>query len=227
MIVYGKQIFFYIIQRHPKLIKRVLLSKKIAPKLLQEVKRLNIPIETIDNKKAQALSRGGNHQGFLLEIEEFRFTPFKDIKQESFLVVLYGVTDVGNIGSIVRSAYALGADGLVLSGIKSMQMAGVIRKSSGAALDLPIALKSNIFDLIKELHDCATTIYCAHMDGEDVRALSFCHKRAIILGSEGEGINKKVLKRCDQRIKIEMKRDFDSLNVAAAAAIFIDRMRDE
>ena len=227
MIVYGKQIFLYILERHPELIRRVFLSKKIEPKLLQKIKKLHLPIERVDNKKAQALSKGGNHQGFLLEIKEYTFSAFEDIKQEAFLVVLYGVTDVGNIGSIIRTAYALGVDGVVLSGVKSLQMSGVIRRSSGAALDLPIALKSNIFELIKELQDCDTTIYCAHMDGEDVRAVKFSHKRAIVLGSEGEGLGVKVLHRCNKSVKIEMQRDFDSLNVAAAAAIFIDRMRDE
>ena len=227
MIVYGKQIFLYILRRHPDLIQKVLLSKNIDTKLLQEIRKQNIPIQRIDNKKAQALSRGGNHQGFLMEIEEFSFAPFEDIKSERFLVILYGVTDVGNIGSIVRSAYALGADGLILSGIGSLQMEGVIRRSSGAALDLPIALRSNIFDVIKELKDCQTKIYCADMNGVDVREMKFDKKRAIILGSEGEGIGAKVLSRCDEKLRISMKRPFDSLNVAAAAAIFIDRMRDE
>ncbi len=227
MIVYGKQIFLYILRRHPDLIQKVLLSKNIDAKLLQEIRKQNIPIQRIDNKKAQALSRGGNHQGFLMEIEEFSFAPFEDIKSELFLVILYGVTDVGNIGSIVRSAYALGADGLILSGIGSLQMEGVIRRSSGAALDLPIALRSNIFDVIKELKDCQTEIFCADMSGVDVREVKFDKKRAIILGSEGEGIGAKVLSRCDEKLKISMKRPFDSLNVAAAAAIFIDRMRDE
>lgn len=227
MVVYGKQIFLYIINNHPELIKQIYLSKNIDPKLLQKVKQLQIPIKKIDNKKAQALSRGGNHQGFFVEIDKFHFTPFEDIKKEQFLVILYGVTDIGNIGSIVRTAYALGADGVVITGIKSLQMEGVIRRSSGAALDLPITLKSNIFDVIKELQDCNTYVYCADMLGEDVRRVHFEQKRAIILGSEGEGISKKVLNRCHKRLKISMKRPFDSLNVAAAAAIFIDRMRDE
>lgn len=227
MIVYGKQVFLYILRHHPELIKKVLLSKNIDTKLLQEIRKQNIEIQKIDNKKAQALSRGGNHQGFLMEIKEFSFARFDDIKSGHFLVILYGVTDIGNIGSIVRSAYALGADGLILSGINSLQMEGVIRRSSGAALDLPIVLRSNIFDVIKELKDCQMQIFCADMSGEDIRNIKFDGKRAIILGSEGEGIGRKVLLRCDRKLKISMKRPFDSLNVAAAAAIFIDRMRDE
>ncbi len=227
MIVYGKQIFYYILQKHPHLLRKVYISKDLEKKDFQRLRALNIPIKKIDNKKAQSLSRGGNHQGVLLEIEDFTFTSLVDLKEESFLVLLYGVTDVGNIGSIVRTAYALGVGGVVVSGLKSLKMEGVIRRSSGAALDLPIALYPNLLDLIKELQDSGTTIYAAHMRGEDVRKERFYGKRAILLGSEGEGLPKKALSKCDKRLQIKMQREFDSLNVAAAAAIFIDRMRDE
>jgi len=227
MIVYGKQVFLYILERHPELIQRVYVTKPLEKELFGRLRRAGIEVVTIDNKKAQSLSRGGNHQGVLLEIEEFRFTPFAQIKESSFLVVLHGVTDVGNIGSIVRTAYALGVDGVVISGLKQLKMSGVIRRSSGAALDMPIALKENIFDLIKELQDVGMHVYGADMGGEDVRSAQVAPRRAIVLGSEGEGIPKKALQKCDKTLKITMERPFDSLNVAAAAAIFIDRMRDE
>ena len=227
MIVYGKQIFRYVLERHPELIQKAYLAKEIERGLFSELKKLGIPIERVDTKRAQALARGGNHQGVLLSIEEFRFSDLASLKEERFLVVLFGVSDVGNIGSIVRSAYALGADGLVVSGMKSLNMEGVIRRSSGAALDMPIALEPNVLDLMKELKDVGFTLFCADMEGTDVRKWRFEGKRAILLGSEGEGLPHKVVRKCDASLKIVMKRDFDSLNVAAAAAIFIDRMRDE
>ncbi|BAF70664.1 23S rRNA (guanosine(2251)-2'-O)-methyltransferase RlmB [Nitratiruptor sp. SB155-2] len=227
MIVYGKQIFHYIIDHHSHIIQRILLNKNVDAGVWNKLQRLGVKIERIDNKKAQALAKGGNHQGFLLEIEDYVFTPFEVVKNFDFLVLLYNVTDIGNIGSIVRSAYALGVDGLVISGLKDLKMEGVIRRSSGAALDLPIALQFNLYDAIKELQDRNFLVYAADMQGEDVRTKRFHGKRAILLGSEGEGVPKKAVQKCNEILKIEMKRDFDSLNVAAAAAIFIDRMRDE
>ncbi|BCD60860.1 MULTISPECIES: 23S rRNA (guanosine(2251)-2'-O)-methyltransferase RlmB [unclassified Nitratiruptor] len=227
MIVYGKQIFHYILDHHPDIVRRILLNKNVDAGIWKKLQRLGIKIERIDNKKAQALAKGGNHQGFLLEIEDFVFTPFEDLKSYKFLVLLYNVTDVGNIGSIIRSAYALGADGLVISGLRDLKMEGVVRRSSGAALDLPIALQFNLHEVIKELQDRSFLVYAADMEGTDVRNKKFHGKRAILLGSEGEGIPKKAVQKCDETLKIVMKREFDSLNVAAAAAIFIDRMRDE
>jgi len=227
LIVYGKQIFLYILKKHPQKIKKVYLAKDIDKELFLKLRRLGVEIVRVDSKKAQALSRGGNHQGFILEIEDIEFMDLNQLKDEKFLVVLYGITDVGNIGSIIRTAYALGVGGVVVSGINSLKMEGVVRRSSGAALDMPIALKSNIFDVLKELKDVDFTLYAADMSGVDVRKKRFEGKRALVLGSEGEGIPKKVLQRVDETLKIQMVRDFDSLNVSAAAAIFIDRMRDE
>ncbi|WP_281951516.1 23S rRNA (guanosine(2251)-2'-O)-methyltransferase RlmB [Nitrosophilus kaiyonis] len=225
MIVYGKQIFFYILDKHPELIKKVIFSKKVDEKIFKRVQKLGKEILNIDNKKAQSLCHGGNHQGFLLEIEEYSFYDLNDVKDKNFIVVLYGVTDVGNIGSIVRSAYALGADALVISNIKNIKMEGIIRVSSGAALDLPIIKYFNIYDLINELKMNGFEISVASLNGVDVRKVSFNKKRVLILGSEGEGIPLRLEQKSDKKIKIVMEREFDSLNVSAAAAILIDRMR--
>ena len=227
MIVYGKQIFHYILERHPDKIRKVYLLKKLDPKIFGLLKRLGVEIVMVDTKKAQALAKGGNHQGVLLEIDDFEFHELEDIKDGNFLVILHGITDVGNIGSIVRTSYALGVDGLVVTGLKNLAMEGVIRRSSGAALDLPIVLRHSVLDVLKELKDVGFGIYVADMDGEDVRKQRFDGKRALVLGSEGEGVPGRVKERSDKVLSIVMKRPFDSLNVSAAAAIFIDRMRDE
>jgi 23S rRNA (guanosine2251-2'-O)-methyltransferase len=63
------------------------------------------------------------------------------------------------------------------------------------------------------------------MSGDDVRDLTFGSKKVLFLGSEGEGISNRILKMCDQKLKVVMEREFDSLNVSAAAAILCDRMR--
>ncbi len=227
MIVYGKRIFAYLLARHSEMIRRIYALKELDTKSFAQLKKLGVPVVRIDNKKAQALSRGGNHQGILVEIEDFHFAPFEEIKEGDFIVVLHGITDVGNIGSIVRTAYALGVDGIVVSGLKQLEMSGVVRRSSGAALDMPIALRENLLEVIKELQDRGLRVYAADMSGGDLRKERFGSKRALVLGSEGVGIPRKALERCDKTLRIVMERDFDSLNVAAAAAIFIDRMRDE
>lgn len=225
MTLFGKQIFFHILQRHPELIEEIYLAKEIDKKLFAQIVKANKKIIKLDPKKAQALSRGGNHQGFLMRITPISFSLLDEVKKSDFLLVLVGLTDVGNIGAIIRSAYALGVDGVVISGIRHLALEGVVRTSSGAALEMPIVMMPDTLTLLNELKQVGFTSYAADMSGVDVREMHFGDKKVLLMGSEGEGLSNKIVKSCDSTVKIMMDREFDSLNVSAAAAILCDRMR--
>ncbi len=224
MIIYGKRLLLYILEKYPKRLQKVYLAKRCEQKLFNKIKSVAEEVLLVDNKKAQALSRGGNHQGFIAEIEDLEFAAFSEVKKSDFLLVLYGITDVGNLGAIVRSAYALGVDAIIVSGVKSINLEAMIRTSSGAIFEMPIVLYSDTLSLINELKQMDFTIFGADMDGEDVRDISFGNKTVLIMGSEGEGIPHKLKSRLDKKISIKMKREFDSLNVSAATAILCDRI---
>ena len=225
MIVFGKQTFLYILEKHPYMIKEIYLSKEIDKKLFLKISKLNKKIIKLDNKKAQSLAHGGNHQGFLLKIEEFNYIEFNDIKHYNFVLVLVGITDSANIGSIIRSAYSLGVEAIIISGVGSINLSTVARTSTGALFDMPISLKKDTLSIINELKQNDFCIYGADMSGKDVREMKFNHKKALLLGSEGEGLSGKILKNVDTKVSIKMQREFDSLNVAVAAALLCDRMR--
>ncbi len=227
MIIYGKQIFLYILDKYPHMVEEIYLSKELEKKLFSKIAKLDKPIIKLDGKKAQALARGGNHQGFLMKIQDFTYTSFSALKKDNFLLVLYGITDVGNIGAIIRSAYALGVDGVIVSGVKSIALEAVVRTSSGAVFDMPIVLFQDTLTLLNELQQAGFVRYAATMDGEDVRDVDFAQKRVLVMGSEGEGLPAKIIKKCDQKVKIQMQREFDSLNVSVATAILCDRMRKD
>ena len=224
MIVYGKQIFFYIVEKHPELIEEIYLAKDLDKKLFSKVNKLNKKIVKLDTMKAQALARGGNHQGFLLKIKYIEYAEIESLKKENFLLVLVGLTDVGNIGAIIRSAYALGVDGVIISGTK-INLEGIVRSSVGTLLDMPVALFSDTATLINEFKQLGFKTYASDMDGEDVREVTFPEKKVLLMGSEGTGLPNRIIKACDNKIKIAMDNEFDSLNVSAAAAILCDRMR--
>ncbi len=226
MIVYGKQIFLYLLEKHPDMIEEVYLSKEIDKKLFHKVSALDFEIKRVDKMKAQAMARGGNHQGFLLKVKEYEFASLKDIKKEDFILILWNITDVGNIGAIVRTAYSLGVGGIVISGIGSINLEAVARTSAGALFDMPIVLQKDVLSFLNELKQLGFTTYGADMSGEDIRDIKVSSKKALVLGSEGEGLSLKVLKSCDKKVKIEMQREFDSLNVSVASAILCDRMKD-
>ncbi|WP_353661797.1 23S rRNA (guanosine(2251)-2'-O)-methyltransferase RlmB [Hydrogenimonas sp. SS33] len=224
MIVYGKQICKFLMARHPELIQRILLAKELPKKEFGDVMKLRKPVERVDGKKAQALARGGNHQGWLCDVLPYRYADYRTMTESRFLVVLAGVTDVGNIGAVVRTAYALGADGLIAAGVKQIASEGAIRASAGAMFDLPVAVVPNLLDLLNELKLAGFTLYGAGMEGTPIQEAQIEPKRVLVLGSEGAGIPRRAMEKMDEVVSVEMVRPFDSLNVSAAAAILIYRM---
>jgi 23S rRNA (guanosine2251-2'-O)-methyltransferase len=225
MLIYGKQPVYYLLEHHREKIKTLYLAKEVEHKEYSRLMRMGFEIKRIPHEAAQKMSRSGNHQGFLADADAIEPGTLQSLAKKEFVVVLCGITDVGNIGAIVRSAYALGAEGMIVTGLKTLAFEAVVRSSTGALYDLPVNVTTNLYDVLTELKNAGHRLYGAVMDGEDVRNVTFEGKRALLLGSEGEGIPARAVRRLDQRVKIVMAHDFDSLNVSAAGAILMDRMR--
>jgi len=223
MIIYGKQVCLHALKNYENKIEKVYQTKlSILPKEL--LKKYGSKIKTIENKWAQKMAKGGNHQGIIVELEDIEVPDISSVKKSNFILLLDGLTDVGNIGAIIRTAYALGVEAVVASGVKQLNYEAIARTSSGASLDLiPIVLQ-NPLDLINELKQLEFKLYGADLDGKPLSNATFQEKRVLVLGSEDRGISKRVKSKLDNVYKIEMAREFDSLNVSAAAAIFIYRM---
>jgi len=227
MIVYGKQVVAYILQKHENILKKIFLSKEIDKQLFSKILQKNIPFQKVDDKKAQGLSRGGSHQGILAEIEDFKPQKITDFKSIQKIVVLTGITDMGNIGSIIRTAYSLGIDALFVTGLKQVNWQGAIKTSSGAIFEIPVDLVTNVFDLHNDLKTSGFITLGATLNGGDIPKECQNKKVALFLGSESEGLPGRLIKKLDHEVTIKMQKDFDSLNVSNAAAILIDRITHE
>ncbi len=225
MIIYGKQLFLHLLNKRPESFLRVFLSKEVDAKTFNKISRLGLKIERIDNKKAQALSRNGVHQGFLAEVKPFELASVQKLKEARFVAVLWGVSDVGNIGAIVRSAWALGCDGVIVLA-KSLNLEGVARASSGAAFELPIALCEDGFSLLNELKQEGFSLYAASANNAQ-ESQNTAKKVALLMGSEGEGLPSRVLKKCDKTLSVKMRREWDSLNVSVAFGILANEILTE
>ena len=227
MIIYGKQLFFYLLAHQKEMLRTIYLAKECDKKLFSSIAALKIPIVRVDAKHAQAMAKGGNHQGFLAQIEPLETLPLNALKGGNFIVMLYGLTDMGNIGAICRSAYAFGADGVVVANVRQLQLEAIARTSSGAIFELPLVLAPDGLSTLNELRQAGFTLYGADARGESVKNMKFAKRKVLVLGAEGEGIPAKALAKCDTKIAIPMARAFDSLNVSAAAAVLCDRMTNE
>lgn len=221
MIIFGKQIVQFVIANHADLIEEIYLAKEIDRDIFKNLARLNKPILRLDSKKAQSLAHGGNHQGFLAKIKPLTQTPFAQIKKLNKIVVLCGISDVGNIGAIFRSALCLGAEGVIITETNNLKIENLIRASSGAIFEIPFCVVKNPLDCINELKNEGILCIGADMKGENARFYNAPKKFALFMGSEGAGLSQKILKKLDKIISIKMYNGFNSLNVSVALGILL------
>jgi len=225
MLIYAKQPINYVIKNHPQKIRTLYLAKEIDKKEYSHLMKMGFEIKRIPSDAAGKMCKNASHQGILAEIEEYRLHDYKTFLNYEFVLVLSGLTDVGNIGAIIRTAYALGVEGVIACGVKSLPLEAITRTSTGALFDMPFAIETNIHDVMNDLKMSGFTTYGADMGGKDIRDIKVKQKRALFLGSEGEGLSARVSSKLDEIVSIKMSHEFDSLNVGAAGAILMDRMR--
>ena len=227
MLIYAKQPIYYMIQKYPQKIKTLYLAKEIDKKEYSRLMKIGFSIKRIPNEAAQKMTKNANHQGFLAEIEDYRLSDYRSFFDKNFILVLSNLTDIGNIGALVRSSYTLGVDAIVVCGIKNLALEGVMRTSSGALFDIPLALEHNIHNLLNDFKMSGFTSYGADMGGKDIRDMQVDKKRVLVMGSEGDGLSSRIVSKLDNVVSIKMSHQFDSLNVSVAGAILMDRMRYE
>jgi len=225
MLIYAKQPIYHLINKHPQKIKTLYLAKEIEKKEYSRLMKMGFEIKRIPNEAAQKMCKNASHQGFLAEVDDIHLQPYDFFYEKKFILVLAGLTDVGNIGALVRSAYALGADAIIATGVKQLPLETILRTSTGALYDMPFAIENNVHNVLNDLKMSGFTIYGADMSGQDIRETYIEKKRVLVLGSEGEGLSSRVVSKLDCAVSISMKHEFDSLNVSVAGAILMDRMR--
>ena len=225
MLIYAKQPIYYLINNYPQMIKTLYLVKEIEKKEYSRLMKMGFEVKRIPNEAAQKMCKNASHQGFLADVSDFKTHTYKLFLRKNFILVLAGLTDVGNIGALVRSAYALGVDGIIACGVKQLAFDGITRSSTGALFNMPFAIEHNVHDVLNDFKMSGFTIYGADMSGEDIRDVKVNEKRVLVLGSEGEGLTSRVIAKLDKAVSISMAHQFDSLNVSVAGAILMDRMR--
>jgi len=147
----------------------------------------------------------------------------KKKNEKPFIVILDEITDVHNLGSIIRSAECLGAHGVIIPKRRAAQINSVVAKSSAGAIEyLPVCRVTNISDTLETLKEKGLWIYGADMEGEKyIYEENFDVPVGLVIGSEGSGLGRLVKEKCDILIKIPMKGNINSLNASNAASIII------
>jgi len=215
-------------------IDTILINKDVAQgslnKIFELAKKKNILIKNVDRALLDRLSENKRHQGVIAEAMEYQYKDIdhifdyaKEKNEKPFIVILDEITDVHNLGSIIRSAECLGAHGLIIPKRRAAQINGVAAKSSAGAIEyLPVCRVTNISDTLETLKEKGLWIYGADMEGEKyIYEEKFDVPVGLVIGSEGSGLRRLVKEKCDILIKIPMKGNINSLNASNAASIII------
>ncbi|MDO4437453.1 MAG: 23S rRNA (guanosine(2251)-2'-O)-methyltransferase RlmB [Coriobacteriaceae bacterium] len=211
-------------------VKRALIAQGVENEpaireLLTGLGEAGVPVKQVPRVKLDELSSHGAHQGIVLEVGAFPYADLTDIiaaaqpDRPALVVVLDHVTDAGNFGAIVRSAEVVGAAGVVIPNKRSAEVTvATYKTSAGAVMHLPIAQVPNIARALDELKDAGFWVGGATEHAEDICwDAPFEGRVALVMGSEGDGISRLVLEKCDFTTKLPQLGQTESLNVAQAA----------
>ena len=186
----------------------------------------SIRVEFIDRSELDRMSETKHHQGLIAIAENYSYCELEDIIEKSnndndlFVLLLDGIEDPHNLGSIIRVAECLGVDGIIIPNKRSASVnSTVLRVSAGAAARVKIAMVNNINDVIRKLKDNFVTVCCADMDGENIYNSHLNGDIAVVIGSEGFGVKQLTKKLCDKTISIPQFGKVNSLNASVACGI--------
>ena len=204
---------------------KVELDEKIS-EAIRLAKNSDLPIKELPRRSLDELTGNANHQGIALVIKPFNYSEFGQIiakaKKPMMLIGLDGITDPHNLGAVVRSAAAFGADGVVIPERRNAAMTGSAWKASaGAAARMPIAQVTNLVRSIEDAKKAGCFVVGLDADGDSELSKMNLAKESIyiIVGSEGKGLSRLVREKCDLVVSIAMQSSVESLNASVATAI--------
>jgi 23S rRNA (guanosine2251-2'-O)-methyltransferase len=192
--------------------------------VVREAKARHVPVVFVPAKRLDQVAPG--HQGVMAEVAPKAYASLEDIVSRSpkpFVVVLDEIEDPQNLGAIVRSAEGAGADGIVLPERRSAGLTEAVDTVSAGALEhLPVARVTNLVRAMEELKAKGLWLVGAEGSGDKPwYEFDYTGPVGIVLGSEGKGLRPLVRKTCDEVLAIPLAGKVTSLNVAAAAAVFL------
>ena len=193
--------------------------------LVARAHELRIPVETLDRRALERLTRGGVHQGVAAELQPMAAYTLEEIVQDAggpaLIVVLDGIEDPQNVGAILRSADAAGAHGVVRQARHAAPLDGATAKASAGAVNhVRIATVVNISRALEELKEL--NVWTIGLDGaarERYDEVDYTLPTALVFGAEGTGLRRLVRETCDRVVGIPMAGHVASLNVSVSAGV--------
>lgn len=199
-------------------------------KIIAIAKQRKIILVEKDKRQMEQMAQTQNYQGVIAMVPPFEYCEVEDIldfakqrKEDAFILILDGIEDPHNLGSIIRTAETAGVHGIIIPKRRAATVNSTVNKVSAGAVEyMKIARVTNISNTIEELKKEGIWV-C----GTDINTNTFYNQQdlkgplAIVIGNEGTGMSEKVKKNCDFLVKIPMKGKITSLNASVSTGIIL------
>ncbi|MBQ3181248.1 MAG: 23S rRNA (guanosine(2251)-2'-O)-methyltransferase RlmB [Clostridia bacterium] len=198
-------------------------------KIINEAKRRGIQFKSVSADRLDEISETQNNQGVVAVVSTVSYCSVDDIFafadekcEKPFIIICDEITDPHNLGAIIRTANAVGAHGVIIPKNRAVGVNAVVYKTSaGAAAHMRIAKVGNLSQTINELKSRGVWITGADMTGNVMYDEDLKGSIAVVVGSEGKGISKKIKENCDFLVKVPMVGQINSLNASVAASVIM------
>lgn len=203
---------------------------KRIEELIYLAQKKGVYVQYADKSRLDRMSPGVNHQGVIALVESYNYAQLDEVlqlaqdrREDPFILILDGLEDPQNLGSIIRTAECAGVHGIVVPRHGSAEVSeGMVRASAGAVEHVLLVRETNLVNTIKHLKDKGLWVVGSDMEAKnDYFSTSFPSPLALVIGSEGKGIRRLVKENCDILVKIPMHGKLNSLNASVAAALLI------
>lgn len=192
-------------------------------------KKRHVTVKEVSPKKLDKICGSQVHQGVVLMSAAKEYATVEDIfklaesrNEKPFILICDGLTDPHNLGALIRSAEACGVHGVIIPERNSVGLTATVAKSSAGAIEyVPVAKVKNLAAAADDLKKRGVWLYCADMDGSDIRSTDFSGAVGIVVGSEGDGVSRLIKEKCDFTVSVPMRGRINSLNASVAGAIMM------
>jgi 23S rRNA (guanosine2251-2'-O)-methyltransferase len=212
---------------------RIYLDARAQGEDISELKRLasqnGVPINYVPVAKLNGFNIS-DHEGCVAQIARVHYQNLQDVislvtesGEAPLFLILDGITDIRNIGGIARTAFCTGVHAIIIpeKGVGALNE-DAIMTSAGALEQIAVCRVNSLMKAVDELHLNGIKVFATEMKAEkNIAEVDFKEPCAIIMGSEDNGIYPALMKICDEKVKIPMKGDFESLNVSVATGIIL------
>lgn len=212
---------------------RIYLDTRATGEDISEIKRLaaqnGVPVNYVPAAKLNSFNVS-NHDGCVAQIAKVQYQNLQDVislvienGEAPLLLILDGITDIRNIGGIARTALCCGVHAIIIpdKGVGALNEDAILT-SAGALEQIAVCRVNSLMKAVDELHLNGIKVFASEMTAEkNVADCDYKAPCAIVMGSEEKGIYPALMKICDEKIKIPMARDFESLNVSVATGIIL------